>query len=145
MQPLDAKDKLLLAALKTNARASIVSLARDIGLSRSATHDRMSRLEESGVVQAYTITVNELGVFKTKAILMVNFKQGFDNLLTSKRISKIPGVISTYCISGDIDMLAHIECMDAQGLADLRESISAVDTVASVRTYSVLAHTGRRN
>lgn len=142
MQKLDAKDKLLLAALKLNSRASIVSLARDIDLSRSATHDRMIKLEECGVLQAYTITVNDPELFKTKAVLMVVFKQGFNNITAAKRISKMPGVISTYCISGDVDMLAHIECIDAKGLADLRESISALTAIASVRTYGVLSYLG---
>ncbi|MBL4870019.1 MAG: Lrp/AsnC family transcriptional regulator [Robiginitomaculum sp.] len=142
MHDLDAKDKLLLAALKRNSRASIVSLARDIDLSRSATHDRMLRLEESGILQAYTIQINAPNLFNTLAIFMVRFKHGYDNILTAKKVSKFLGVTSTYCLSGDVDLLVHVECSDTQAMVDLRESISALSEVNAIRTYSVLAKSG---
>ncbi|MEO1324964.1 MAG: winged helix-turn-helix transcriptional regulator, partial [Pseudomonadota bacterium] len=55
MNSLDEKDRKLLAALKQDSRASLVALAREIDLSRSATHDRITRLEERGIIQGYTI------------------------------------------------------------------------------------------
>lgn len=140
---MDDKDRRILGALKTNARASLVSLARDIDLSRSATHDRLLRLEENGTIQNYTITVNDPDMFGAQSIFMVNFKSKQDNRSVAKRISKLAGVIATYCIAGDVDMLVHVECIDMQGLADLREDISAIDGVASIRAHTVLSVNGR--
>ncbi len=52
---LDEKDKILIAKLRRNARESLVGLARSVGLSRSATQERMRRLEREGVIKAYTV------------------------------------------------------------------------------------------
>ncbi|RVL60625.1 AsnC family transcriptional regulator, partial [Sinorhizobium meliloti] len=41
-EDLDEKDLKLISLLRRNARAPIVALARHIGLSRSATQDRMA-------------------------------------------------------------------------------------------------------
>ncbi|WP_080606022.1 MULTISPECIES: AsnC family transcriptional regulator [Sinorhizobium] len=51
-EDLDEKDLKLISLLRRNARAPIVALARHIGLSRSATQDRMARLEGSGAMAA---------------------------------------------------------------------------------------------
>jgi DNA-binding Lrp family transcriptional regulator len=45
---LDAKDHELLALLRRNARTPVFTLAKALGLSRSATQERLQRLESSG-------------------------------------------------------------------------------------------------
>ncbi|PHR61009.1 MAG: AsnC family transcriptional regulator [Robiginitomaculum sp.] len=143
MRSLDSKDKLLITALKKNARASLVSLARDIGLSRSAAHDRLMRLEENGTIAAYTIEINDLDLFKTKAVFMVNFTDAQDNRVSAQRISKMAGIVQACCLSGEIDLIAYAECTDTNHLVNLREQISALKTVVTIRTHSVLSVNGR--
>jgi len=61
---LDDKDERLLQALERNSRASVVDLARRIGLSRSATQERLGKLESAGIIARYTIvrsTPSEIG------------------------------------------------------------------------------------
>ena len=48
---LDAKDRGLLSLLRTNARLPVVALAKALGLSRSATQERLQRLESGGTIQ----------------------------------------------------------------------------------------------
>src|SRR5262245_40661227 len=55
---LDSYDRKLLKELQDNARLSYADLGRRIGLSPSATAERLRRLEEEGIIQGYTITVN---------------------------------------------------------------------------------------
>ena len=52
---LDDKDHILIGALRRNARESLVGLARTVGLSRSATQERMRRLEREGIIRGYTV------------------------------------------------------------------------------------------
>ena len=52
---MDEKDKLLLTLLRRDARRSIVALARDLNLSRSATQERLQKLQASGAIGAFTI------------------------------------------------------------------------------------------
>jgi Lrp/AsnC family transcriptional regulator, leucine-responsive regulatory protein len=48
----------LLRELQRNARASIADLGRRIGLSASATAERLRRLEEAGVIRGYTVEID---------------------------------------------------------------------------------------
>ncbi|MGG6269430.1 Lrp/AsnC family transcriptional regulator [Leptolyngbya sp. AN03gr2] len=55
---LDDIDVQLLQALKANARASIADLARSLNMSAPSVSERLRRLEELGVIQAFTIEVD---------------------------------------------------------------------------------------
>src|SRR5271169_3818783 len=55
---LDATDARILAALVDNSRISIADLGRSVGLSAPSVSERIRRLEEAGVIEGYTLTVN---------------------------------------------------------------------------------------
>ena len=136
---LDQKDILLVKALRKNARASLVSLARDIGLSRSATHDRVIKLEELGIIQRYTIDVDRTVLPSKRAFLSIQFSNEFAQKELADVINAFEGVEGAYCLSGDIDMLAYCECETDEDLATLRDHVSNLDGVIEVRTRYVLA------
>ena len=55
---LDATDLKLLRLLEADARASIAELARSVGLSAPSVAERLRRLQDSGVVEGYTVRIN---------------------------------------------------------------------------------------
>jgi Lrp/AsnC family leucine-responsive transcriptional regulator len=55
---IDAVDLRLLDALIKDARASVADLARLVGLSPPSVAERIRRLEEAGVIEGYTLSVN---------------------------------------------------------------------------------------
>jgi Lrp/AsnC family transcriptional regulator, leucine-responsive regulatory protein len=55
---LDATDLRIMEALINDARVSIADLARSVGLSPPSVSERMRRLEEAGVIEGYTLTIN---------------------------------------------------------------------------------------
>lgn len=143
MPKLDEKDHCLVRALTKNSRASLVSLGRDIGLSRSATHDRITRLEELGVITAYTVILDEDLVPLTRAFLTIRLAIGHDNDAFANAVAEKAGVKSTYCLSGDIDMFAYIECTNVAELCKLRDEISQMDGVAEISTRNILSSNNR--
>ncbi|MGI9464738.1 MAG: Lrp/AsnC family transcriptional regulator, partial [Aestuariivirgaceae bacterium] len=56
---LTRKDEELIALLKLNARESVASLARKLGLSRTTVQDRLKRLEEQRVIEGYSVKLSE--------------------------------------------------------------------------------------
>lgn len=137
--PLDEKDRQLINALSKNARATLVELARKIGLSRSATHDRILRLEARGVIRGYTVVLDPAAnAADARAFLLVATQNGADNMACADKIDRMAGVALTYCVTGDLDFVVEARCADARQLGDLREAIAKLDGVAHVRTYSVL-------
>ena len=55
---LDAADLKILRLLETDARTSTAELARAVGLSAPSVAERIRKLQESGVIEAYTVRIN---------------------------------------------------------------------------------------
>ena len=55
--PMDAVDRSILDALRANARATYAELAREVGLSAPAVHERVGKLEAQGVITGYHAAV----------------------------------------------------------------------------------------
>ena len=138
MNGLDDKDRKLLAALKQDARASLVALAREIDLSRSATHDRITRLEERGIIQGYTIIERPDVSPSFQAFLTIQLEPSTRDTDIAPTISNKAGVVETYCLAGDIDILVNCACHSMEELSRLREDIAAIAGVLAVHTRMVL-------
>ena len=55
---LDDTDLKLIELLKRDSRASVTSLAEEMGIARVTTHDRMMRLQREGIIRRYTIDID---------------------------------------------------------------------------------------
>ncbi|WP_250003577.1 Lrp/AsnC family transcriptional regulator [Actinoplanes sp. M2I2] len=55
---LDATNKRLLDALGADPRATAAELARQVGMSAPAVRERLTRLEEAGVIRGYRLDVD---------------------------------------------------------------------------------------
>lgn len=55
---MDKYDRMLLAALLENGRATYAQLARQVNLSAPAVAERVAKLEASGVISGYTAKVD---------------------------------------------------------------------------------------
>ena len=55
---MDSFGRSLLKELQENARISVAELARRVGLSPTATAERMKQMEEIGIVRGYTIEMD---------------------------------------------------------------------------------------
>src|SRR4051794_37075652 len=98
---LDDRDQKLLLALQRNARASVVDLARRVGLSRSATQERLGKLERTGVIAGYTVVPgkSELGI-GVEALLLVRHAAGGNCSQTAPELKKIAEVKSIHALAG---------------------------------------------
>ncbi|HVF08343.1 MAG TPA: winged helix-turn-helix transcriptional regulator, partial [Actinomycetota bacterium] len=64
---LDDRDRDIVATLQQDARATYADVAARVGLSASAVHDRVRKLEQQGVIRGYSAVVDPqaLGLFVT--------------------------------------------------------------------------------
>ena len=129
----------MLRALRQNARASLVALAREIGLSRSATHDRITRLEETGVIRGYIIQQSPETLPDVRAFLTVTFKVGESQTSVLDDIKLLPGVVSSYCVSGDIDSIIYCECDSITQLSELRDELAGWPSVTAITIRQIIA------
>jgi Lrp/AsnC family leucine-responsive transcriptional regulator len=67
---LDERDLAILSALQADGRATFAEVGAQVGLSASAVHDRVRKLEHQGVIRGYRALLDPeaLGLFVTALI-----------------------------------------------------------------------------
>lgn len=146
--PLDALDKVILAALLSDARQSQVQLAERVPLSPTAIARRIRALEEAGVIEGYQARINRkaLGLTMT-AIVHISLKSQSEELLAAfeKAAAAAPSVVSCSMMSGEDDYIITVLARD---LADFerihKEQLSRLPGVARLHSSFVLREVASR-
>ena len=108
---LDEKDIMILRVLQHNARATVKEIADKIHLSTTPVHERIKRMEESGVIRQYATLLEQTKVNKgLMVICYVSLKQHNKNAGAKfiKSIQEMPEVIECYNISGEFDFMLKV-------------------------------------
>lgn len=109
MTDLTATDRLLITALKQNARASVTTLAALLGVSRATAQTRLDRLVASGVIRRFTIELDEIGVADVVRAVMLIEVQGPRARAVTRVLRAIPEIVSLHTTNGAWDLVAHVE------------------------------------
>ena len=100
-QSLDELDRRLLTALDRNARTPVVDLARLIGLSPQSTSDRVSRLEDIGVLSGFTVKLDPAALgLAVGAYIRIRPAMG-ELQRVAQLVAEIPEIIECDRITGD--------------------------------------------
>jgi Lrp/AsnC family transcriptional regulator, leucine-responsive regulatory protein len=115
---LDEKDRLILKLLQQNAKITVREIATQVHLSTTPVHERIKRMEDSGVILQYATLVNHAKVRKgLMVICYISLKEHSKKSGTRfiKTINELPEVIECYNISGEFDFMLKVvsESMDA--------------------------------
>jgi Lrp/AsnC family transcriptional regulator, leucine-responsive regulatory protein len=134
---MDDKDRLLLTLLRRDARRPVVALARDIGLSRTATQDRLAKLEASGAIASFTI-VEDDGRARACAYLMVQLERGFRCAKILPKVQMVASVEAIHSVTGSIDMIIRVAAEHVDGIEKARAEVAGIMGVANVSTHVIL-------
>jgi len=135
---LDPKDKILIAALRNNGRESMVSLARRVGLSRSATQERLQRLEKRGVIRGYTVLLANDGPTQTRALMALAFKPGFQCEHVLPHLKTLPEITGCLALAGPTDLMLTVMAASTAAIEDVRAAVAKIPGIATVSTHFVL-------
>lgn len=136
---LDAIDRNLVALLQTNARESVTTLGKKLGVARTTVLARMARLEQSGVITGYSVRLNQAALERSLQAyvgLSVEPKAGRDVL---KRLAKMPEIKLVCSVSGEFDYVAWLRADSPNALDALLDEIGEIDGVTKTNTSVVLA------
>jgi Lrp/AsnC family transcriptional regulator, leucine-responsive regulatory protein len=115
---LDEKDLIILRLLQQNGKMTVREIASKIHLSTTPVHERIKRMEDSGVILQYAALVDHSKVRKgLMVICYISLKEHNKKSGTKfiKTIHELPEVIECYNISGEFDFMLKVvtENMDA--------------------------------
>ncbi|MGH3908116.1 MAG: Lrp/AsnC family transcriptional regulator [Pseudonocardiaceae bacterium] len=139
MTTLEPTDVAILRALTTEGRSSFTDLAEQVGLSVSAVHQRVRRLEQRGVLRGYTAQVDRdaVGLPLTAFVSLTPFDPAAPDDYP-QRLAHLPEIESCYSVAGDESYILTVRVASPRALEDLLRRIREVANVAT-RTTVVLS------
>ncbi len=132
-------DRKIVSLLARNGRMSFTELARQAGLSVSAVHQRVRRLEQDGVIRGYAALFNpeDLGLPLTAFVSIKPFDASAPDDLP-QRLERLAAIEACHSVAGDENYILKVRVSSPAALEDLLYQIRTLGGV-STRTTVVLS------
>ena len=134
---LDGIDKKILQMLMENSRRPILEIAKNIGISGAAIHQRLRKLEKNNLIIGSSIKVNTkiLG-YTTMAFIGIFLDRATNNKTVVNQLKEIKEILECHYTTGDWSILAKLICKDNEDLMEiLTKKIQTIKGVARTETY----------
>ena len=129
-------DRKIVALLMRDGRMSYTDLGKSTGLSTSAVHQRVRRLEERGVIRGYAAVVDHeaVGLPLTAFISIkpIDASQPDD---APDRLAGVPEIEACYSVAGDENYILKVRVGRP---ADLENLLARIRSSANVSTRTTI-------
>tara|TARA_B100001063_G_C16645496_1_gene493118 strand:- start:243 stop:713 length:471 start_codon:yes stop_codon:yes gene_type:complete len=134
---LDGIDKTILTSLMKDAKKPILEIAKNIGITGAAVHQRLRKLEKSGLIEGSRMMLDaRLLGYKTMAFVGVYLDKAVSNPQAVKQLSEIPEVIECHYTTGNWSIFLKVLCTDNEHLMHvLNKNIQAIEGVSRTETF----------
>jgi Lrp/AsnC family transcriptional regulator, leucine-responsive regulatory protein len=132
-------DRRILHLLSRNGRMSFTELARQAGLSVSAVHQRVRRLETEGVITGYVALCDAevIGLPLTAFVSIKPFDPAAPDEVPEK-LRNLTAIEACHSVAGDENYILKVRVASPVALEDLLQQIRSIAQV-STRTTIVLS------
>jgi len=134
---IDGIDKKILRALMEDARTPILEIARSVGISGAAIHQRLRKLEKSKLISGskFILDPTILG-YNTMAYIGIYLDKAMSNPEAVRQLKKIPEVLECHYTTGNWSIFIKILCKDNQHLMEvLNKDIQSITGVSRTETF----------
>jgi len=142
MPALDKIDLSILKLLQENARATVKEIASKVHLSTTPVHERIKRMEQSGVIKQYATLVDHTKVKKgLMVICYVSLKEHSKNagIKFIKSINALNEVVECYNISGEFDFMLKVVEENMDSYYDFHVNrLSQIENMGNVQSVFVM-------
>jgi DNA-binding Lrp family transcriptional regulator len=139
---LDSKDLAILHLLQKNARITVKEISEQMHLSTTPVHERIKRMENSGVIKQYATLVDHTKVKKgLMVICYVSLKEHTKNagLKFIETMHALNEVIECYNISGEFDFMLKVVSEDMNAYYDFHvNKLSQIENMGHVQSVFVM-------
>jgi Lrp/AsnC family leucine-responsive transcriptional regulator len=134
---MEETDRAIVLALAADGRLSYTDLADRVGLSVSAVHQRVRRLEERGVIQGYAARVSHaaLGLPMTAFVAIRPFDPSQPDD-APERLAHLGEVEACYSVAGEDSYLLLVRVASPP---DLERLLQEIRSAANVTTRTTVA------
>lgn len=139
---IDSKDIEILRLLQDNSKLTVREIASLVHLSPTPVHDRIKRLEKSGVIKKYITLIDSQLINKNFTVIChvsikEHNKQAGVKFIES--MMKHKEIIECYNISGEFDFMLKIVCSSMQEYHQFHmNTISIMEGIGQTKTFFVM-------
>ncbi|MCH7497960.1 MAG: Lrp/AsnC family transcriptional regulator [Candidatus Marinimicrobia bacterium] len=139
---LDSKDRSILRMLQVDARLSLTTVAKQLGLATSTIHERVRKMEARGDVLGFYTWINPRAVGLNILAFIQVLVVGVENEVPFiKLITRLPEVEACYDLTGEWSYLLKVRTRDIEALSKFRrDHINPAAGVARTNTSIAMTH-----
>jgi DNA-binding Lrp family transcriptional regulator len=136
---LDDTDRKLIALLRSDARASVASLAKKLAVARGTVQNRMARLESSGTIVGYTVRLKpDVEEQRIRAFMTVAV-EGTQLDAVMKALRGEPAVAALYSTNGRWDIVAELRADSLEAFDRVLARIRLIEGISQTETSLLLS------
>lgn len=147
MVELDAKDLKILELLRHDAKMTFQQISRKTQIPVTTVHNRIKRMEASGVIKGYTVQLDhkKLGKNITAFVLitvtyLLPGGRKISQLDLARAIMALPAVEETHIVTGGTDIITKVRVKDMDELNKfVIDDLRRLDGVENTQTIIVLS------
>ncbi len=136
---MDTIDYKILHCLKENARQKASAIGESINLSVSAVLERIRKMEKNGLIEGYTVLLNQRTLGNDMTALMevsLEHPRYYDSF--TEMVQSNESIISCDYLTGDFDFLLKILTDTSDSLEQIHRQIKSLEGVSATKTHFVL-------
>mgnify|MGYP001294725956 CR=1 FL=1 len=131
---MDATDHQLLSLLRKDARTSVATLATRLGVSRGTVTNRVTKLEDAGIIVGYTVRLRPDSQPDDIRAWMSIAVEGNETRAVITSLLGEPGVATLHDTNGRWDLLAELRAANLAELSQVLERIRLIRGISSTET-----------
>ncbi len=136
---MDDLDRQLIGLLRTNARASVASLAKKLRVARGTVQNRIAKLEKDGTILGYTVRLKPQSEEHRIAALMTVAVEGNRTDEVVRALRGDPAVTQLHSTNGRWDLVAEIRADSLEAFDQVLARARLVDGISKTETSLLLS------
>ncbi|MBB4065047.1 Lrp/AsnC family transcriptional regulator [Gellertiella hungarica] len=135
---MDDLDRRLIEELKINARATVPTLAKLLGVARGTVQTRLDRLIASGTIRGFTVRLKDrMAQERIRGVVMIELSGRNIKALTAS-LRRLPGIAALHTTNGLWDLIGEIEVASLGEFNHVVTELRAMEGVAKSESHLFL-------
>ncbi len=143
---MDIIDVKILEVLQENSRVSISELSKRVSLSLSAVSERLKKLENSKIINKYTVILDPKLLGKDLSVLI---SIGLESTSQTKEflnfVASEPEILECHYITGEYDYMLKVITSNTHTLESIMNRIKSFNGIKRTQTNVILSTTKMRH
>jgi len=136
---VDDTDRQLIGLLRSDARATVASLAKALGVARGTVQNRMARLSSCGTIVGYTVRLKPDVEEQRMRALMTVAVEGNKVDAVIKALRGDPAVAALHSTNGRWDIVAELRTDSLEAVDRVLSRIRLIDGISNTETSLLLS------